>query len=571
MAFSPVNTIIDFLEPVDISVISNDEGYNPNQLGSNIDIYTSDFPDVKAADLIIVGCSEARGAGVAKKDDDGINAVRTHFYNLYQWHTDVKVADIGNMKSGATLEDSYSALQQVLSECSALGKKVVVIGGTHDIMLAQYNVFATQKKIMEAVCVDAFLDMNIDSRMPAENFLMGMFTGEPNYLKHYNHIGFQSYFVHPSMLETIDKLRFDCYRVGVVKEHMETMEPVVRNAHIFGFDITAIQSSHAPANRITPNGFNGEEACMLMQQKKTQTNDTDMLQMLKQKMFVKVFANNYKIFIGEPIMVTYKFYVAMNMHNRPSVTKQPEFSGWSVKELQFDQGPEFENINNEPYSVYTIRKVQLTPLQEGNLSLGKAHVNNQVEIFNAESPYVPQKFSINVSNVDMAVEVSNLPEKNKPENFYGITGVFNIKAAASKNKIPVGENGHLMITIKGAGNLEAIVEPEVTWPRSTEHFDGKDSQHVNQDNFPVSGDRVFDIPFIGKNEGIVTIPPIKFSFFNTVSKDYQTVTTDSIPVTFTSAIADRNEIAEVVEYDISNRKYDNRFSFDEFKIYMVSK
>lgn len=265
MAFSPVNTIIDFLEPVEISVFSNDEGYNPKQLGSNIDIYTNDFPDVEAADLIIVGCSEARGAGVPKKDDGGINAVRKHFYNLYHWHTDVKVVDIGNIKSGASLEDTYSALQQVLSECSALGKKVVVIGGTHDIMLAQYNVFATQKKIIEAVCVDAFLDMNIDSRLPAENFLMSMFTGEPNYLKHYNHIGFQSYFVHPSMLETIDKLRFDCYRVGIVKEHMETMEPVVRNAHIFGFDITAIQSSHAPANRITPNGFNGEEACMLMQ------------------------------------------------------------------------------------------------------------------------------------------------------------------------------------------------------------------------------------------------------------------------------------------------------------------
>jgi len=265
MAFSSLNTIIDFLEPVDIGAINNDESFNPKQLGSNIDIYTNNFPDVAAADLIILGCSEARGAGVSKNDDTGINTIRKHFYNLYHWHADVKVTDIGNIKTGAALEDTYSALQQVLSECLALEKKVVILGGAHDIMMAQYNVYAAQKKIIEAVCVDAFLDMNIDSRMPAENFLMRMFTDEPNYLKHYNHIGFQSYFVHPSMLETIDKLRFDCYRVGIVKEHMETMEPVVRNAHIFAFDITAIQSSHAPANRITPNGFNGEEACMLMQ------------------------------------------------------------------------------------------------------------------------------------------------------------------------------------------------------------------------------------------------------------------------------------------------------------------
>jgi len=299
-----------------------------------------------------------------------------------------------------------------------------------------------------------------------------------------------------------------------------------------------------------PSLFNNEAS------KETQVNDADMLQTLKQKMFVKVFANSYKIFIGEPIMVTYKFYVAMNLHNRPSVTKQPEFSGWSVKELQFDQGPEFESINNEPYSVYTIRKVQLTPLQEGSLSLGRAYVNNQVEVFNAENPYVPKKFNINVSNSDMEVEVDKLPDKNKPGNFYGITGVFNITAVASKNRIPVGENGHLIITIKGAGNLDAIIEPEITWPYNTEHFDSKDSQHVNQDNFPVSGDRVFDIPFIGKNEGSVMIPPVQFSFFNTALKDYQTVTTDSIPVAFSSAPGNRNEmIAEVVDYDISNRKY----------------
>ncbi len=204
MAFSSVDTIIDYLEPLNLSVLNNDESYNPKQLGSAVDVYSNSFPDVAAADLIIIGCSEARGAGASKKDDDGINAVRIHFYNLYYWHTDIKIADIGNIKSGAVLEDTYAALQQVLSELSALNKKVVIIGGSHDIMLAQYNVFASQQKIAEAVCIDAFLDMNTDSRKPAENFLMQLFTSEPNYLKHYNHIGFQSYFVHPGMLETID-------------------------------------------------------------------------------------------------------------------------------------------------------------------------------------------------------------------------------------------------------------------------------------------------------------------------------------------------------------------------------
>lgn len=288
---------------------------------------------------------------------------------------------------------------------------------------------------------------------------------------------------------------------------------------------------------------------------KNGNNDEDVEEKLKQKMFVKVSVSKSKIYVGEPVMAAYKFYVAMRISDQPTVTKQPEFSGCSVKELNFDQGPELENINNEPYAVYTIRKVQLTPLQQGSLSLGKAFVNNFVQVDNPDDAFVTKKYNITVSNGNDEVEVAELPEKNKPANFYGITGTFSITASAVSNKIPVGENGHLIITIKGSGNLDAIDKPEINWPTGTEHFDGSDSQHIDKSDFPITGDRVFDIPFIGKKEEAVVIPPIKFSFFNTVLEDYQTISTDSIPVTFIKAISKKDEFKNIVTYDISNRHY----------------
>jgi formiminoglutamase len=62
----------------------------------------------------------------------------------------------------------------------------------------------------------------------------------------------------------MDKLRFDCFRVGHVKESIEEMEPVIRNAQLLSFDIAAIAAAYAPANTVTPNGLTGEEACALM-------------------------------------------------------------------------------------------------------------------------------------------------------------------------------------------------------------------------------------------------------------------------------------------------------------------
>jgi arginase family enzyme len=197
-------------------------------------------------------------------DKHAPDAIRQQFYSLYYWHDDIRLADIGNIISGASLQDSYAALKTVVAELTDIGKTVIILGGSHDLTLAQYNAYGSRNKIVEATVVDALIDLSMDSPNRSENFLMEVLTGEPNFIKHYNHIGFQSYYVHPHMLETMDKLRFDCYRVGNVKENMDEMEPVIRNSEMFSFDITAIANTYAPSNNLSPNGFTGEEACILM-------------------------------------------------------------------------------------------------------------------------------------------------------------------------------------------------------------------------------------------------------------------------------------------------------------------
>ena len=290
----------------------------------------------------------------------------------------------------------------------------------------------------------------------------------------------------------------------------------------------------------------------LITSKKNKNDSSSIENILKHSMFVKVFISKSKIFVGEPVMALYKFYTSVS--GQAVVLKQPEFTGCSVKELNFGDAPETEIINGETYTVYVVRKVQLTPVQPGALDIGVATVINHVEIPDAQD-FISDKYDITSSNAATSVDVLSLPEKDKPANFYGIAGMFSITASVEENKIPVDENDHLIITIQGAGNLDALNKPEIIWPAGTEHFDGNDSQHIDQNNFPISGNRIFDIPFIGKKEGSIEIPPISFSYFNTTSKSYETIKTDSIPITFTRALAKNKEYTGVVNYDISNRKY----------------
>ena len=253
----------DFLEPVIVEQLNGDGGFNDGQLAKHISIYETELPDVTNADIVLVGIAESRGNGVQTDPGHGPNAIRRQLYHLHYWHKDVHIVDLGNIKTGATIADSYAAVKTVLAELLNMGRTVVLLGGSHDITLAQYHAYKELQQVVEATGIDATIDLRGESPVRSENFLMEMLTSEPNLVKHYNHIGFQSYYVHPRMLETMDKLRFDCYRLGIAKENMEEMEPVLRNTNLLSFDISAIKYSDSPASRLSPNGFTGEEACML--------------------------------------------------------------------------------------------------------------------------------------------------------------------------------------------------------------------------------------------------------------------------------------------------------------------
>lgn len=256
--------ITDFLDPVDIGPASLPDRFREGQIGRYIEAYEGELPDFSRAEIVLVGCGERRGDLLDGCDNSGPDAVRRHFYSLYDWHRHVRVADAGNIRPGATISDTYAALRSVIAEINASGARALILGGSHDLTFAQYETYRSSGKTIDFTIVDSRIDLSIDIPVKSSNFLMEILTGEPNHIRHYNHIAFQSYLVHPNMLETMDKLRFDCFRLGHVRDSIEEMEPVVRSSAMASFDISALQYASAPQASGLPNGLNGEEACNLM-------------------------------------------------------------------------------------------------------------------------------------------------------------------------------------------------------------------------------------------------------------------------------------------------------------------
>lgn len=253
-----------FFDPVHFIETKDADTYQSMQWGANVRCATQQDFDWEDADIVIVGCGEWRGEIENAYHTDGPDAIREQLYQLYNWHPHIKIADAGNIRRGARVEDTYAALREVLLELHKAGKIVIVLGGSHDLTLQQYEVFKRSQDVINAVVADMLIDLDETETITSRSFLMNMLTEQPNFVGHFSHVGFQSYYAHPRMVETLDKLRFDFFRLGKVREHIEDMEPVLRTSNLFSFDISAIRYSDAPVNvNGSPNGFTGEEACIL--------------------------------------------------------------------------------------------------------------------------------------------------------------------------------------------------------------------------------------------------------------------------------------------------------------------
>jgi formiminoglutamase len=264
-------SLVDFFTPIDLKKITPKNGYYTSQLGVKIVPYSEDFPDMDELkpDIALIGVLEDRQSVDNSGCALGPDYIRERLYRLNEGAYTVKIADLGNIRQGATVTDTYFALKTVVIELIKKDIVPVIIGGGQDLTYAQYMAYESLEQKVDVVTIDALFDMNDDFseqglETTSQSYLNRIFLHEPNYLFNYSNLGYQTYFASQDSLRVMDKLYFDVHRLGELSGQINVAEPIIRNASMISFDIGAIRSSDAPGNtNATPNGFYGEEACQL--------------------------------------------------------------------------------------------------------------------------------------------------------------------------------------------------------------------------------------------------------------------------------------------------------------------
>lgn len=238
------------------------------RLGHTILTYCKEnpFPALDNIDIAIIGVGEERNAYNNKGCALAPNQIRKYLYNLFPHHNQAKIADLGNLILGSQPEDTYSVLADVIAELLRMRIIPIILGGSQDITLANYRGYENIGQIINAFTIDSSIDLGDDpEEFNSKAYLTAMLCSEPNYLFNYTHVAYQQYFIEKDTLELMNKLYFECFRVGMIQDNLNNVEPLVRNADMVSVDISAVRQSDAPGNgNPSPHGLYGEQLCKLV-------------------------------------------------------------------------------------------------------------------------------------------------------------------------------------------------------------------------------------------------------------------------------------------------------------------
>jgi formiminoglutamase len=239
----------DYFDPIEIEV-TDDGRY------SSFARQIKETDDLVGSKLAIIHVPETRYSQGSSILDFG--RLLKSILRLYPHGYQPQISILGSLKLGAKLEDTESAVSEIVAELVRCRTVPVIIGGDRELTYSLYKSFELLEEVVNIASIDPLLNLNDE-----ENSYLGRIVKtQPNYLFNYSNLGFQTYYVSPQELIIADELYFDCYRLGELRGQIVKSEPIIRGAEIFTMSLDSIKSSDFSSSASPqPNGFYAEEAC----------------------------------------------------------------------------------------------------------------------------------------------------------------------------------------------------------------------------------------------------------------------------------------------------------------------
>lgn len=251
--------------------------------------------------------------------------------------------------------------------------------------------------------------------------------------------------------------------------------------------------------------------------------------------FVRAIFSKTKVKEQEAVTVTFRFYTVLNIRNVGKI-QFPEFEGFMTEdfELSANRQMALEHFKGRNYYTIDVKKTLLFPQRSGKITIPSGTMEILFEVSSGKKVqtfFGPQEVMTEAKKVlkttPVTVDISALPIQDKPLGFSGGVGDFSFKPTISSEKVKANDAVTIKIDITGTGNLKLIKNPEIKFPKDFETYDPQVKNDFKLTENGLSGTKSIEYMFIPRYPGKFTIPAIEFSYFDTKSNSYKTLTSPS--------------------------------------------
>ncbi|MDD5070907.1 MAG: BatD family protein [Candidatus Omnitrophica bacterium] len=280
--------------------------------------------------------------------------------------------------------------------------------------------------------------------------------------------------------------------------------------------------------------------------KDQQVSDKDSgLASLNDKVFLRIEPLKSQVYVNEIIPVMLKLYV-----NKVQLEYSPKIDfrhSAMVNEGLRETGKYQEVLDGLSYNVIEFMTEVFSPIA-GKLELGPATIHLNL-IIKSKRPASSQgaffdddffdrffsgyeKYPIDIASSSKDIEVSALPKAGKPKDFKGAIGDYDLGLSISPRKVKAGDPLTLKLMINGKGNFKTVDLSAVSFGEGFKVYDPKVSETETS--------KIFEYVLIPKNDSVNEIPRISFSFFDSETGSYKTLSQGPVSISVVPFAADKN-------------------------------